>query len=121
MRKFVSKYLNYLLTGSFSVVFAACYGAPVKLENPKLINVKDINEQAIPGLKVTVIEDQEKISEQYTNTEGAVEVYFVQKVDKNYKAIIEDVDGIENFGDFQTKEIDITNDSFFDLNMDKKE
>lgn len=121
MSRFIGKYLHYLLTGSFSVVFAACYGTPVKLENPKLINVKDISNQAIPGLKVTVIENQDKIIEEYTNAEGAVEIYFVQQTDKDYKAIIEDIDGAENLGDFKTKEINITNDSFFELNMEKKE
>jgi len=35
MLNILKKPLNYILTGSFSVIFAACYGAPINLENPK--------------------------------------------------------------------------------------
>jgi len=117
---FVKKYLNYILTGSFSIVFAACYGSDMALQNPKLIKAKDNNDNAIPGLKVTLYENRTQIDERFTDEYGSVEFYMVQKGKYDYKVKIEDVDGVENFGEFKSKEINITNDSFFELNLDNQ-
>ena len=107
------------MTGSFSVVFAACYGAPLNLENPKIIKAKDDNNQAIPGLKVTLYENRNPLSEQYTNADGSVEIFFVQKEKYNYSAKIEDIDGPENLGEFTTKEVPLNQESFVELNLEK--
>lgn len=120
MDQFIKKYLSYLLTGSFSVVFAACYGPPMDLENPKHINAKDNNNQAIPGLKVTVFENRKQINELYTNESGEAEFYLAQKDKYVYRAVIEDVDGIENLGEFQSTEVNLTEESLFELKLEKK-
>jgi hypothetical protein len=120
MLGFIKKWLNYILTGSFTLVFAACYGADMALENPKLINAKDNNENPIPGLKVTLLENRMQIDEKFTDENGSVEFYYTQNSKYNYKVAIEDVDGEENLGDFQSKEVDVTNESVFELKLEKK-
>jgi hypothetical protein len=115
----LKKPLNYLLTGSFSVVFAACYGAPVDLQNPKRINAKDDNEQPIQGLKVTLFENRKVLDEQFTNANGSVEFYLVQKEKYNYSAIIEDIDGPDNLGQFESEEINLNMDSFIEIKLNK--
>ncbi len=120
MKNFIKKPLNYILTGSFSVVFAACYGAPVDFENPKIINAVDDTDLPIQGLKVTVLENTISIDEGYTNQEGSVEFYVAQKDKYIYKAIIEDIDGEENGGEFVSKDVDITDSGFVEVVLDKK-
>ena len=121
MLGFIKKYLNLVLTGSVSVVFAACYGPPMELENPKQVNAKDNNDNAIPGLKVTLYENRMQIDEQFTDENGSVVFHFPQNEKYLYKAKVEDVDGTDNLGDFQTKEVDLTSDSYIDLKLDKKQ
>ena len=120
MLGFFKKYLNFILTGSFSVVFAACYGAPMNMENPKLIKTSDMDNNAIPGLKVTLYENRKPIDEQFTGNNGNTEFYLTQKEKYHYKVVIEDVDGEENYGKFKSQEIDITKDSFFDLKLENE-
>ena len=121
MFDFLKKSLNYILTGSFTIVFAACYGSDMALKNPKLIKATDNNDNAIPGLKVTLFENNNQIDERYTDENGTTELYFSQNGDANYKAKIEDVDGTENLGDFISEEIDLSNDSFFELKLKNKQ
>jgi len=115
----LKKPFTYLLTGSFSVVFAACYGAPLELENPKLIKAKDDNNQPIEGLKVTLFENRNQIGEQFTNKEGSVEFYYAPKEKYNYSAIIEDIDGSENLGEFSPTTVDLNKESVFELQLKK--
>jgi hypothetical protein len=116
--KLAEKIFSYLLTGSFSVVFAACYGPPMNLENPKQINAKNGDNEAIPGLKVTLYENREAIDEQFTNELGSVEFFIAQKDKYIYTAKIEDVDGADNLGEFKSKELDLTNESFIEVYLD---
>lgn len=110
---------TYLLTGSFSVVFAACYGTPIDLQNPKQIKATDDNDQPIKGLKVTLFENRNPIDEKLTDELGAVEFVFLQKDKYNYYAKIEDIDGPENLGEFLQTEINLNNESLFELKLQK--
>ena len=120
MKNFIKKPLNYLLTGSFSIVFAACYGAPMDLENPKIIKATDSNANPIPGLKVSLFENQLTIDEGFTNEEGYIEFYVAQKDQYNYKATIEDIDGEDNGGEFLSKDVNVTENSFVEVVLEKK-
>lgn len=119
MLKLLKKPLTFLLTGSFSVVFAACYGAPMNLENPKLVKAKNESNDAITGLKVSLFENRLLLDEQFTNENGAVEFYFTQRDKYNYTALIEDVDGEENLGNFRSEEVNLTDDSFIEIKLEK--
>jgi hypothetical protein len=112
------KALTYIVTGSCSIVFAACYGPPARLDNPKHLNVKDGNNEAILGLKVTLFENRKAISEEFTNKSGSVEFYLTQKDKYTYTATIEDVDGPLN-GEYKSKNIDLTSESFLEINMEE--
>jgi hypothetical protein len=116
MYNFIKKSLSYIVTGSCSIVFAACYGPPTRLENPKHLNIKSPDNEVIKGLKVTLFENRKAIDEKYTNESGSVEFNFSQKDKYNYTALIEDVDGIEN-GEFQSQNADLTKDSYVEVNM----
>ncbi|OQY05760.1 MAG: hypothetical protein B6I20_00595 [Bacteroidetes bacterium 4572_117] len=120
MISFFKKPLHYILTGSFSVVFAACYGAPMNLENPKLIKATDGNSTPIKGLKVSLFENRLNINEAYTDQDGSVEFYVQQKEMYDYEVTIEDVDGEENGGEFINKDVNVTETSFVEVVLEKK-
>ena len=120
MLNILKKPLNYILTGSFSVIFAACYGAPVELENPKTVNAVNSSNQAIEGLKVQLFENRNPIDELYTDENGSVEFYHTQRDGYHYSALIEDVDEDENEGEFETQEIDITEENIVDVVLKEK-
>ena len=120
MKNLFKKPLNYILTGSFSIVFAACYGAPVNLENPKLIKATDNTNQPIEGLKVIITRDKTTIDEGFTGKDGSIEFYIEQEINSIYKASIEDIDGNDNGGEFTNAEINITDTSFVEVVLEKK-
>lgn len=119
MFSFIKKSVSYIVTGYCSIVFAACYGPPVNLENPKQLNVKNADNEPIPGLKLTLFENRTAIDEQFTNSAGSVEFNIAQKAKYAYIVKIEDIDGAENLGEFKSKEVDLTDDSFLEVNLEE--
>jgi hypothetical protein len=118
MLNFFRKTLTYIVTGSCSIVFAACYGPPTRLENPRVLNLKDGDNNAIQGLKVSMFESNVVIGEEFTDKSGIAKFNFVQKNNTTYAATIEDIDGSLN-GEFKTKTVDLTNEYFIEINMEK--
>ena len=109
IRKF-KKQITLLFTGSFTMVLAACYGVPIDLQNE--ISVQTITEQnqAIQGLKVTMINNGERVSEDISNEDGYVYYPFLDdNEDNDYSFKVEDIDGEENGGKFKSQVIDIHN------------
>jgi len=99
MKKYFKNGLNYLLTGSFTVVFAACYGAPVQMLETKIIKTTNFSSTPIPGLKVTIMQDSLVIDNKYTDSNGVTEFVNLAQ-DEDYDITIEDIDGIGNGGMF---------------------
>jgi hypothetical protein len=118
---FIKKWLSYFVTGSFTIVFAACYGPPVRMEEPKSLKTNDDNGNAIPGLKVTLFEDNKELDIKYTNENGFAEFNFIQKNETVYSALVEDIDGADNYGDFKSQKTDFTKGSILEIKMKKKD
>lgn len=116
----LKKAINFILTGSMSIVFAACYGSEMELRNPKALKIKDPNDNPIPGLKVSLTENQTVISELFSDDAGFVEFQFPQDENIDYVVKIEDIDGSDNLGEFQTKEISLNTESYIEINLQKK-
>ena len=120
IRKF-KKQLSLLFAGSFSMVLAACYGVPVDIDDQITVHtVNEVNE-AIPGLKVTLTNNGERVYEDYTDESGNVYYSYLEENESNdYKLKIEDVDGEENGGIYKTADVDIIgHQSFYSVNMVK--
>lgn len=120
IRKF-KKQLALLFTGSFTMVLAACYGAPVDVESD--IMIQTVNEQnvAIKGLKVNLTNNGERVYEDYTDNNGNVYYPYLEDSEENdYALKIEDVDGEENNGHYYSKVVNIHNKrSEYIINMAK--
>ena len=108
MVRFITKNLKWFLTGTFAMVLAACYGVPIDMRNEVSVKATDNSDQAIPGLKLTLTNNGNKVSEDISNSNG--EVFYPNLKEDNsndYKVKIEDTDGTLNGGQFVTTEIDI--------------
>jgi len=116
------KQITLLFAGSFSMVLAACYGMPVDMEYQKKIRTVNERNEAIPGLQVQLTNNGERIFEDITDENG--DIYYSdlkeEGTDNNYKVIINDIDGEENGGFFETKVIDIVDTlNYYEANMNK--
>jgi hypothetical protein len=113
MNHFFQKNLKWLFTGSFTMVLAACYGMPVDMQTNYDVLATDTLNQAIPGLKMTLFNNGNQVSEDISDTDGKV-YYSRLKEDaaNNYTVKIEDIDGTENGGSFAASEIDIVAEQF---------
>ncbi len=103
------KHTALLFAGSFSMVLAACYEMPVNIDTGKSVRTLNETNEPIPGLKMQLTNNGERILEEYSDTNGWV--YFgdlEENESTDYQVIITDIDGEENGGLFQTKVIDIT-------------
>jgi hypothetical protein len=109
MFKKYRKHLALLFAGSFSVVLAACYGIPVDMKNEVSIKAVTNQNEAIPGLKITMSNNGEHVYDELTNESGFV--YYpdiTENADNDYQFVIEDVDGELNGGLYLKQVVDIT-------------
>lgn len=106
--KRLSKILRILVTGSLTMLLQACYGVVASMEPIYFIRLKavDTNGEAIPELKIsyqnnTYTNDWEVLGS--TDESGEIGIDEQTYLDSNTNLKIEDVDGVENLGDFETK------------------
>ena len=118
MLKFIKKYLAFILTGSFSFILAACYGAPVEMAHFATVKAKDGEGNPIQGLKVSLNLDGENQSSSFTNADGVVDLHNVFLNDTTeYIVSIEDIDGKENGGEFELQEFAINENPYYEVKM----
>ena len=114
------KQITFLFAGSFSMVLAACYGMPVDMEYQKTVRtVNELNE-AIPGLQVQLTNNGERIFEDITDEYGDVNYSDLKETESenDYKVIINDIDGEENGGLYETQVIDLDDTSnYYEVKM----
>jgi len=116
MMQLLRKPLNYILTGTFTIVFAACYGAPVEMQSKKTIKTQANNGNPIPGLKVSLKANSAVLQDKQTDNLGLVDFYDLNPVDK-YSVVIEDIDGDANGGNFEMKEITLADQDYYEVEM----
>ncbi len=120
MIKKYRKYLAFLFAGSFSMVLAACYGAPVDMVNQ--VSVKAVNSKNVPiqGLKITLFNNNQAIETSTTNSDGEILYPYLKEDEENdYTLKIEDIDNEEN-GLYLSKDVDIVLDKY-DYNIEMSE
>lgn len=119
MTRQLKKLLHFALTGTFTVILAACYGAPVELQDYKLVKATDQENNPIEGLQVELNADNQLLESQYTDANGVVEFNNVSQ--SNVTIRITDVDGTQNGGEFESKEIEADSVNEFDVRLTKKQ
>lgn len=126
--KTIKKIILSLVTGASSLIIAACYGMPSLYDGnyrPVRIKIKDGANVPITGLEVKVnsFYPSENIpfdsTEGYTDSSGEFLYYHIND-SYNYTVDVTDIDGALNGGDFASKTFPITEDSYYDVTLEKK-
>jgi putative lipoprotein (rSAM/lipoprotein system) len=112
------KQISFLFAGSFSMVLAACYGAPVNMENTLFVKALNQNNEPIEGLQVVLQNNGYSIDTAFSETDGTVS-YPELNITSSYKVIIEDIDGELNGGTYLKKEVEITDNFNIEVTMEK--
>ena len=120
MIRLLKKIMTFVITGSVSVILAACYGVPVDEMYYKMVKTADNEGNPIKGLRVVLRENQQGVDTFTTDEYGQIQFELLDYT-ADYSVIIEDIDGEENGGEFKTKEIEISKDHFYDITLEKKE
>lgn len=119
MKNYLKKMLAYIATGSFTLILAACYGAPVEMEYQKTIRAIDENENPIPGLEVKLLNDVQIIETVQTDEYGYVDFNNVNSNNASFKVEIKDVDAEENLGVFKDTVFDLNSQNYYEIKMKK--
>ncbi|MBP7551902.1 MAG: radical SAM-associated putative lipoprotein [Spirochaetes bacterium] len=122
--KLIKKIILSIVTGTSSLIIAACYGMPSLAGEyrPFRIKVKDDSNIPISGLevKVNVYNPSETIPfDSQTGTTDELGEYIYNSIDASYKYTVDisDVDGEANGGDFASKTIEITDILDYDVEL----
>lgn len=122
MMNWLKKLLAFCITGSVSVVLAACYGAPIDDEEAYIsLRAFDGDQNPIPGLKVKLSDDNGSFDSTTTSEVGYANFYLSADQSKNYQAIIEDIDGDANGGLFKSDTIKVSINSDYSVTLNKEE
>ncbi len=102
--KKITALLRAFVTGSFTLLIAACYGAPIdyNVDNPENIhlNIKDQNGLPIPDIEVSDFTNNKFIQNRYSDKSGAV---LIETKDSFlHTLVISDIDGTNNGGPYGT-------------------
>ncbi len=107
MKRILITALKFLATGTVSLFMAACYGVMYSVRH---LTVRDPDSNPIPGLNVTELERGiQHYDPVQTDAQGEV-MLFVDWEGEDSVARIEDMDGAENGGDFQTMDVPLNGD-----------
>jgi hypothetical protein len=125
MWKKIKKIAYFLIAGSFTLVISACYGVVAPVANmigtSKKIKANDINRRPIPGLQVVLYKESDSQNTNFTDTNGIAQVSFdydhIRYKISDYNIKISDIDGTNNGGNFQPREITLSDNNEYDLTL----
>lgn len=121
MLKYLKKGIVFLVSGSFSIILAACYAAESEYTYYRKIQIKNGNGDPIPGLKVTTYDNDQELNIQQSTDAGMVEIQIIDGGVHSYKVLIEDIDSTENLGHFQTTSVNLDSLEYDDIFLDEVE
>ena len=120
MLQFIRKASALIVTGTVSIVLAACYGTPMGIEGYKRVLVTNEDNEPIEGLELKLMKDS-TLETVMTNSGGESEFYGVYESEtEDYSVEITDIDGEENGGLFDKKMVDITLTTDYSVKINKQ-
>ncbi|MBI5142761.1 MAG: hypothetical protein HZA20_11325 [Nitrospirae bacterium] len=107
----LKRLLRLALTGSTTVILAACYGPPMDQRDPynlkeKHLTAKNSTGNPIPGLRVQLYENQNPLEQKQTDNNGKA-FFAYYDTGAQYRLKVEDTDGPANGGEFLSQEIQV--------------
>ncbi|HAN79050.1 MAG TPA: hypothetical protein DCQ31_15410 [Bacteroidales bacterium] len=117
----IRKYSAFVLSGTFSVILAACYGTPMDMQSQKRITVFDPENKPIEGLALTLKLHGETQFESKSDSNG--DIYLNLNSDdsvSSYDVLIADIDGEANGGEFIPKELKLNEQRELQVTLERK-
>jgi len=106
MLRIFKKSIVFLVSGSFSIILAACYAASGDYTYYRKIQIKNNNGDPIPGLKVTSYDNDEQQQIQQSDSNGEISVEIIDDGGvRSYSILIEDIDSTNNLGYFSNQTV----------------
>jgi hypothetical protein len=120
MVDFFKKILVFLVTGSISVVLAACYGTPINEMYYRLVKAKTSSGEPIKGLQVKILNKTSEIRSGLTDENGTIGLNIPNEYQLiDCKLVVEDIDGELNFGAFKPQQLPLDNQKEIIVVMEK--
>jgi len=108
MSKLFKMIFQYLSFGSLTLTSCVKYGIPIDIDPYKAIKTQTENNMPIEGLSVKLIRNSDTVLTQNTDSNGLAPFNFDFYDSETYSVLIEDIDGEDNLGKFDTKEVNLT-------------
>lgn len=118
----LKKLLFFLSAGTYTLLLSACYGVmaetPFEKALEKDINAKDASSNPIPGLRVQYYKNDSLYSQAVTDTNGNASIHIlINNSSETNKFVIDDIDGTNNLGSFQSVTTNVNNSSDETINV----
>ena len=103
MIRIFKKSIIFLVSGTFSIILAACYASQEEYTYYKKVHARTPDGQPIPGLKVTNIQNGEVVQTEFTDEAGIANM---QRNSSESGRVFkfEDIDSTQNLGHFESFE-----------------
>jgi len=122
MLQLLKKVLVFLVSGSISIIFAACYGIDTDLQYTVFVKIRDSRGAPIQGLKLELLENNAPIESTHTDLNGETGFLVSLQNGYNYTLAIDDIDAEANGGIFKSKEVSInTTTDVYDIIIEYQE
>lgn len=107
--KIFKKFLQFLLTGSFTLFMAACYGMPAGFGQGAL-NVRTVNKNNIPLTGLRISYEEEGFSDTQLTDEWGKAYFgvFDEPLQLDGVLTVEDIDDESNGGSFKSETIQVS-------------
>lgn len=121
MINLIRKFSAFAVTGTFSVILAACYGTPMDMQSQKRITVFDPENQPIEGLELSLKLRGETKSVSKSDTNGDIYLHLTPgDTVSNFEITISDIDGEANGGEFATKILQLNEQRELQVTLERK-
>lgn len=117
MKKTIGLVCRLLATGTITLFLAACYGVMMQW---KRITVRSPENTAIQGIRVTLADGATRLGRALTDEAGNADFDPALGGADATKAVVEDVDGTANGGEFATREIALDGDTVYTVVLTRK-
>ena len=110
MKNLTRRFIHFLAFGTFSLTgcFAAKYGMPADIDPYKGVKATTENGEAIKDLEVVLLSGKDTIQKTKTDSGGEAVFNYVCDYNTDYFVKINDIDGENNLGNFQSQTAELT-------------
>jgi len=121
MTKLAKNLFRLISLGSLTLTscYQDMYGCPVDINENKTIKVQTEESIPIKGISVKLIRNIDTLQTILTENNGIASLKSQFYNDETYSVLVEDIDGEENIGKFETQEVNLSESDTTNIIMQK--